>query len=66
MKDQITNKINSFIDYIISKPVSEITKEDYTILASERDYIQRQEQQTANSKRMAELMASTFYNCSST
>lgn len=66
MKDQITNKINSFIDYIISKPVSEITKEDYTVLASERDYIQRQEQQAANSKRMAELMASTIYGCSST
>ena len=66
MKDQITNKINSFIDYIISKPVSEITKEDYTILASERDYLQRQEQQAANSKRMAELMASTIYGCSST
>lgn len=66
MKDQITNKINSFIDYIISKPVSEITKEDYTILASERDYLQRQKQQAANSKRMAELMASTIYSCSST
>ena len=66
MKERIEGKINEIVKHIIKKPVGEITLDDYTILTNERHEIQTKEAQTANGKRMAELMASTFPGFGST
>ena len=59
MKEKLATKIEAIVDYIISKPEDEITKDDYDILASELRDIRFREQSEANTKRMAELMALT-------
>ena len=56
MKDSIEEKIKDLVNYIISKPVTEVTLDDYTILTNELREIQNKESQAANGQRMAELM----------
>lgn len=56
MKEKIEAKIESIIDYIISKPDREITADDYMILASEVRDIRFRESQSVNEKRMERLM----------
>lgn len=60
MKEKIEVKIESIIDYIISKPDNEITLDDYTILASEVRDIRFREADSASKARMEQLMASAF------
>ena len=60
MKQKIERKIESIIDYISSKPESEITLDDYSILSSELRDIRFREQQFDNAKRMSEFMAHSF------
>lgn len=60
MKEKIERKIESIIDYISSKPESEITLDDYSILSSELRDIRFREQQFDNARRMSELMACSF------
>lgn len=57
MKDKIEQKIQDIVDYIIHKPVEEVTLDDYTILTNELTAIRAAESKTDNSKRMAELLA---------
>ena len=57
MKQQIEGKISEIVDFIINKPASKITLDDYTILSSELRDIRFRESQADNSKRMAELIA---------
>ena len=57
MKEKIKNKIEEIVDHIISKPVSEVTLDDYTILANEFKEICYQESNAEHGKRMADLMA---------
>jgi len=56
MKDLIESKIEELINYIVSKPISEITLDDYTILTNELHEIKNKESQEVNGQRMAELM----------
>lgn len=56
MKEAIEAKIDEIVDYIINKPVKEVTLDDYTILTNELREIQNKESQAANGQRMAELM----------
>lgn len=56
MKEKIESKIAAIIDYIISKPESEITADDYMILASEVRDIRFRESQSVNEERMERLM----------
>lgn len=60
MKERIEGKINEIIEFIINKPVEEITLDDYTILTNERHDIRSKEAQAENGKRMAELIAAGF------
>ena len=57
MKEQIEEKIGEIIGFIIKKPTSKITLNDYTILSSELRDIRVREQQADNGKRMAEIIA---------
>ena len=41
MKEKIEKKIEAIVDYIIGKPESEITADDYMIIASEVRDIRR-------------------------
>ena len=57
MKEKIETKIQEIVDFIISKPVKEVTLDDYTILNNELKDIRIRESQVGQSRRMAELMA---------
>ena len=57
MKEQIEEKIGEIIGFIIKKPASKITLNDYTILSSELRDIRFREQQADNGKRMEEIIA---------
>lgn len=57
MKEKIQNKIEDIVNYIVSKPIEEVTLDDYTILTNELKNIRNQEAQSDNSKRMAELLS---------
>ena len=57
MKEKIQNKIEDIVDYIVSKPIEEVTLDDYTVLTNELKNIQNQEAQSDNSKRIAELLS---------
>ena len=56
MKEAIETKIEDLVNHIISKPIEEVTLDDYTILTNELREIHNQESQAANGQRMAELM----------
>ena len=62
MKEKIEKKIVSIVDYIISKPDSEITTDDYMILASEVRDIRFRELESAKEERMEQLLAVGFPN----
>ena len=61
MKEKIQNKIEDVVDYIVSKPIEEVTLDDYTILTNELKNIQNQEAQSDNSKRMVELLSTMVH-----
>lgn len=56
MKEKIERKIESIIDYIISKPDDKITTDDYMILASEVRDIRFRESESAKAERMEQLL----------
>lgn len=60
MKERIEEKINAVVEYIISKPETAITPEEYGILANELLRIHNREDTAERTKRMAELVATTF------
>jgi len=60
MKEKIESKINEIVDYIVNKPIGDVTLDDYTILTNELKNIQCAESQEANNKRMAELLSMGF------
>ena len=64
MKEIIEAKISELVDYISSKPVGEVTLDDYAILTNELKDIRYRESQIGQSKRMAELMAMVASNSS--
>ena len=57
MKEKIEKKIEAIVDYIISKPESEITPDDYMIIASEVRDIRFRETESAKEARMERLLA---------
>lgn len=57
MKDKIETKIEELVDYIASKPIEEVTLDDYTVLTNELKDIRFRETQVGQNKRMAEFMA---------
>ena len=64
MKETIEIKIKELVDYIASKPIEEVTLDDYTILTNELKDIRYMESQFGQNKRMAELMAMVASNSS--
>ena len=60
MKEKIESKIQEIVEFIISKPATEVTLDDYTILTNEIREIRNKESQENTGKRMAELMAAGF------
>ena len=56
MKHIIEEKIRDLVNYIVNKPITEVTLDDYTILTNELQEIRNQESQESNGQRMAELM----------
>ena len=61
MKDKIEKKIEAIVDYIISKPESEITPDDYMIIASEVRDIRFRESQSAREERMERLLGAGLH-----
>ena len=57
MKEKIESKIEEIVDFIVSKPIGEVTLDDYTILTNELKDIRFRESQAGQNKRMAELMS---------
>lgn len=62
MKERIEAKIDEILNYILEKPVKEITSEDYGILTNELHDIRFRENEQEQAKRMAGLVASAFPN----
>ena len=60
MKERIEEKINAVVEYILSKPETAVTPEEYGILSNELLRIQNREDAAERTKRMAELVANTF------
>ena len=60
MKEKIEKKIEKIVDYIISKPESEITPDDYMIIASEVRDIRFRENQSVREERMEQLLGAGF------
>ena len=56
MKEKIEAKIERIIDFIIRKPESEITADDYMILANEVREIRFRENQSEEKERMDRIM----------
>ena len=63
MEEKIIAKIEEVVDFIISKPVGEITLNDYTILHEELKDIRFRREQEASSERIRQLMAATGSGC---
>ena len=57
MKDKIEKKIEKIVDYIISKPESKITRDDYEIIAAEVRDIRFREDEKEREKKLERLMA---------
>ena len=57
MKEKIEKKIGQIVDYIISKPESEITRDDYEIIASEVRDIRFREAEEERQERMERMLA---------
>ena len=62
MKEKIEKKIKAIVDYIISKPESEITPDDYMIIASEVRDIRFREAQSVREERMERLLGNGVLN----
>ena len=62
MKEKIEKKIEAIVDYIISKPESEITADDYMIIASEVRDIRFRETQSVREERMERLLGNSVLN----
>lgn len=57
MKKKIEGKLAKIVNFIIEKDTSTITKEDYDILAAERQRIVWEEEQQRRAKKLTESMA---------
>ena len=57
MKEKIEQKIEKIVDYIISKPESEITRDDYEIIASEVRDIRFREDKKEQDAKLERLLA---------
>ena len=57
MKDKIDSKIDSILEFVLSKPESEITMSDFEILKSEQRDLRFREEQQAQQERTAQLIA---------
>ena len=57
MKEKIESKIEEIVDFIVSKPIEEVTLDDYTILTNELKDIRFRESHAGQNKRLAELMS---------
>ena len=62
MKEKIEKKIEAIVDYIIRKPESEITPDDYMIIASEVRDIRFRENQSVREERMERLLGNGVLN----
>ena len=60
MKEKIEKKIEAIVDYIIGKPESEITADDYMIIASEVRDIRFREAEAERQERMERTLAMAF------
>ena len=60
MKEKIESKLEEIIDYIIGKPVSGISKEDYDILSAEYRRIKYEADAKEKSKKLTEMMVETL------
>lgn len=63
MEEKIIAKIEEVVDFIISKPASEVTLNDYTVLHEELKDIRFRREQEASSERLRQLMAATGSGC---
>lgn len=57
MKEKIEKKIEKIVDYIIDKPESEITRDDYEIIASEVRDIRFREDKKEQDAKLERLLA---------
>ena len=57
LRDDIDNKIESIVAYILGKPEEEITWQDYEILKSERSDYRFQDEQKTSTQRFDQLLS---------
>ena len=57
MKEKIEKKIEAIVDYIISKPESEISRDDYEIIASEVRDIRFREAEKERQAKLEHMLA---------
>lgn len=57
VKEKLEKKIAEIVDYIVNKPASEVTLDDYTVLQNELKEIAIRDSQADHNKRMADILA---------
>ena len=62
MKEEIANKINNIIHYIIDKPVEDITYNEYCILDAKLKEIQYEDDSLSNREEFQQLMGKVMAN----
>lgn len=60
MIDKIESKMEEVVEFILTKPTSDFTKNDFDILSSEFFRLKTQIDSKEHSKKMAEMMASIW------
>lgn len=57
MKEKLESKIEEVLDYIISKPVENVSHEDFAILSGELQNLRMREGEAERNKKYAETLA---------
>ena len=60
MEEQIKTKMNDVLNYILNKPIVDVTFEEYKILKNRLDEIKYEHEKEERDKKMVELVANTF------
>lgn len=60
MKEKIDKKLIELVEYILSKPIEAVTKEDYEVITAERRRLVYEADSAESKKKMQELLFSTM------
>lgn len=66
MRNKVEAKLLNLLEYIVNKPVEQLTPDDYMVLSSELRRLKYEEDAAEKNKHLAEAMSAVFTsNCCS-